>query len=89
MKKSIFIVTPRLQEVLDLGVYLNHLNKISHNKTIVEYIIYSPAAEYTIKWSLDLKSNSIVILRDIPGRVKALVNLNKSRYQPQKIIILK
>lgn len=30
-----------------------------------------------------------MILRDIPGKIKALVNLNKSRYQPKKIIILK
>lgn len=34
MKKSIFIVTPRLQEVLDLGVYLNHLNKTFKFKII-------------------------------------------------------
>lgn len=89
MKRSIFIVASELREALDLGVKLNYLNKANHSKIIVDHSLYPPHAIHTIRWGLNLRANSIIVLKDIPGRVKALVNLNKSRYQPQKIIILK
>ena len=90
MKKSIFIVTSKLgNEALNLGIQLNYLNKANHSKTIVDHSLYPPNLVHSIRWSLNLRANSIMTLMDIPGRVKALVNLNKSRYQPQKIIILK
>lgn len=89
MKKTIFIVTSKLGEALNLGVKLDHLKKTNHSKTTVEHCLYPPGSIHAVKWSLNLRCNSIMILRDIPGKVKALVNLNKSRYQPKKIIILK
>lgn len=89
MKKSIFIVTSELREALNLGIKLNHLNKANYSKTIVDHSLYPPDSGYSVRWSLNLRANSIIVLKDIPGKVKALVNLNKSRYQPQKIIILK
>ncbi len=89
MKKTIFIVTSELGEALNLGVKLDHLKKTNHSKTTVEHCLYPPGSIYAVKWSLNLRCNLIMILRDIPGKIKALVNLNKSRYQPKKIIILK
>lgn len=89
MKKSIFIVTSELREALNLGIKLNHLNKANHRKMIIDHSLYPPHSTYTVRWGLNLRANSIIVLKDIPGKVKALVNLNKSRYQPQKIIILK
>lgn len=89
MKKSIFIVTSELREALNLGIKLNHLNKANHSKTIVDHSVYHPNSDHAIRWGLNLRANSIIVLMDIPGKIKALVNLNKSKYQPQKIIILK
>ena len=89
MKKSIFIIPQKESTVV--GQKLKHLiNKTYfNNKLITEYTLHSIGSTQAINWSLNLKANSILVLRDIPGKVKALVNLNKSRYQPQKIIILK
>lgn len=89
MKKSIFIVTSKLEKALNLGIQLNYLNKANHSKTIVDHSLYPPNLVHPVRWGLNLKANSIIVLMDTPGRVKALVNLNKSRYQPQKIVILK
>ena len=80
MKKTIFIVTSKLEEALNLGVKLDHLKKTNHSKTTVEHCLYPPGSIHAVKWSLNLRCNSIMILRDIPGKIKALVNLNKSRY---------
>lgn len=89
MKKSIFIVASKLEEALNLGIKLDHLNKANHRKMIVDHSLYPPHAIHSVRWGLNLRADSIIVLHDIPGRIKALVNLNKSRYQPQKIIILK
>ena len=89
MKKSIFIVTSELGEALNLGIKLDHLNKANHKKMIIDHSLYPPQATYSVRWGLNLRVNSIIVLHNTPGRIKALVNLNKSRHRPQKIIILK
>lgn len=89
MKNTIFIVTSELGEALNLGIKLNHLNKANHRKMIIDHSLYPPHSTYTVRWGLNLRANSIIVLHDVPSRIKALVNLNKPRYQPQKIIILK
>ena len=89
MKKSIFIVVSELGEALNLGIKLDHLNKANHSKTIVDHSLYPPNSIHSVRWGLNLRASSIIVFMDIPGKIKALVNLNKSRYQPKKIIILK
>lgn len=88
-KLKFLYLSSELGEALNLGVKLDHLKKTNHSKTTVEHCLYPPGSIYAVKWSLNLRCNLIMILRDIPGKIKALVNLNKSRYQPKKIIILK
>lgn len=59
MKKTIFIVTSKLGEALNLGVKLDHLKKTTNSKTTVEHYLYPPGSIYAVKWSLNLRCNSI------------------------------
>ncbi len=49
MKKSIFIVTSKLGEALNLGIQLNYLNKANHSKTIVDHSLYPPNLVHSIR----------------------------------------